>query len=497
MSESAAATTAPAGARAPESTARPGRQAPWALLAAVAAAAACVAAGHGAIRDIDLYWHLIVGDELRAGVAVTSAGRGWSIAPGVPDTWVSSQWLAELLLSWLQSAGGFPALAWYRVATTTLALGVLALVTLRHRPVRASVVPFAIAAIALASTAQERSQQLTYILAPLLGWWAERLLRHGRAPRWWLVLPLTVVWANFHGGWILLPMVLALAAVARIAHHGPRDTASWRALLLALGCGLAAMISPLGPANALTALAFSRAASSQIVEWEHVQLFADQGWQLGLALLVAVVCWARGRARPGVDEIVLVLGLITFGFLAYRNIPPTLLVLAPLLAGVMTRALPVEDPRSRPTLVRTSYALAGTGVALGLLLPFLPGQDLHGGRPVAVYERIAAHSGQLRAVNSYNLSGPLLWFGGGPTHVQVAIDGRSDRYGAAYIDSYQDTLIAARPGWQAQFDRLDPNVAVLYDNEPLVSALENEKQWRQVDEENGVVVLVPPDATGW
>jgi hypothetical protein len=467
------------------------------LLAGIATAAACLVAALGAIRDIDLYWHLIVGNELRSGVAVTSAGQGWSIAPGVPDAWVSSQWLAEVLLSWLQSAGGFAALAFYRVATTAVAIGVLALVTLRQRPVRAAVGPFAIATIALASTAQERSQQLTYILAPLVGWWAERLLREGRLPRWWVVLPLTVAWANFHGGWVLLPMVLVLVAVARLVRRGGRDRPGWQALVLASGCGLAAMVSPLGPANALTAVAFSRAASAQIAEWAHVRLFADQGWQLALALLLAAVCWAIGRTRPGLDELIVVLGLIAFGFLAYRNITPTLVVLAPLLAGIVARALPVARLDVRPVLVRTSLIIASVGVALALIIPFLPGDDLQGARPVALYGRLASHPGDLRVLNSYDLSGPLLWFGGGPPHIRVAVDGRTDRYGAAYIDSYLDTLNAARPGWQAQFDRLDPNVAVLYDNEPLVSALENEKQWRQVDAENGVVVLVPPNAAGW
>lgn len=467
------------------------------MLPAVTIVVVCLMTALGAIRDVDLYWHLIVGGEIRSGVAVGAAGQGWSIAPGVPDTWVSSQWLAEALLSWLHSVGGFPALAWYRVATTVLALGVLALATLRNRSIRASAVPFAIAASALASSGQERSQQLTFVIAPLVGWWMERLLRSGRLPQWWVVLPLTVAWANFHGGWVLLPMLLVLTALARLVRHGVRDQVSWQALALAAGCGLAAMASPLGPDNALTAVTFSSAASSQIVEWARVQAFTDQGWQLTLMLLVALLCWAKGRCRPSVDELTVVLGLIAFGFLAYRNITPTLLILAPLVAGIMTRALRPATGSARTPLRRTSLAIAAVGTVAALFIPFLPGQNLQGDRPVALYLHLAMHPGQLRVVNSYNVAGPLLWFGGGPSHIKVAIDGRTDRYGAAYIDSYVETLTAARPGWQAMFDRLDPNVAVLYTGQALVSALENERGWRQVDAEDGVVVLVPPDATGW
>ncbi len=468
----------------------------WPLVG-VTVAAVAISVSVGRIRDIDLYWHLIVGDEIRSGVPVTAAGQGWTFAP-VPDTWVSSQWLAEVLLSWLESVGGFPALVLYRVVTATAALAVLAAVTLRGRPVRVAAVPFVLGGIALASTTQERSQQLTYILAPLVGWWVERLLREGRLPRWWVVLPLTVVWANFHGGWILLPFALVVTAVARWTTHGWRDRPAVGALLLSAGCGLAAMVSPLGPANAFTALRFSSAASSQIAEWERVRPWSDQGWQIAAVLLLVVLCWARGRTRPPTDELVVVIALVGFGFLAYRNITPSILMLAPITAGILGRALREPPPRTgRPAFARASAAIAALGVCVAVVLALLPGQDLHRDRPVELLQRIADHPGPIKVLNTYNVSGPLLWFGGGPSHVQVAIDGRTDKYGAYYIDTYLDTLLAARPGWVYQFNRLDPDIAVLYNNEALVSALENERGWRPVAEQDGVVLLVPPDATGW
>ena len=151
----------------------------------------------------------------------------------------------------------------------------------------------------------------------------------------------------------------------------------------------------------------------------------------------------------------------------------------------------------RPAFARASAAIAALGVVVAIVfLALLPGQDLHRDRPLALFERIADHPGLIKVLNTYNVSGPLLWFGGGPSHVQVAIDGRTDKYGAYYIDTYLDTLLAARPGWVYQFNRLDPDIAVLYNNEALVSALENERDWRPVAEQDGVVLLVPPDATG-
>ena len=51
-------------------------------------------------------------------------------------------------------------------------------------------------------------------------------------PRWWLALPLVVLWANLHGGWILAPATLALVALGRLLDHGIRDRLARRAALL-------------------------------------------------------------------------------------------------------------------------------------------------------------------------------------------------------------------------------------------------------------------------
>jgi hypothetical protein len=455
-----------------------------------------VSAAIGHIRDIDLYWHLLVGDEIRSGTAISAAGHGWTFAP-VPDTWVSSQWLSEVLLSWLHSVGGFHALVLFRVVTAAAALAMLAAVTLRGRPIRAGSFAFALGAVAIAVTTQERSQQITYILAPLVGWWAERLVCEGRLPRWYVVLPLTVVWANFHGGWILLPFVLALCAVARWTSHGMRDRPAAYAILLSAGCGLAAMVSPLGPANALTAITFSRAASAVIAEWGRVQLWADQGWMLGALLLLFILCWSRGRARPGNDELVLVVGVIAFGFLAYRDITPAVLVIAPTAGGAITRAFAPQPVGQRPRLARTSFGVAAAGALIAVVVAVLPGQNLQGSLPVTLFQQIGRHPTPVRVLNTYNVAGPLLFFSGGPPHVKVGIDGRTDLYGAAYINTYMNTLLAAGPGWQWQFDQLNPDAALLYSNEALVGALQNERNWRVVDIQDGVVLLVPPKATGW
>ena len=432
----------------------PLRDGPWALLAAITTAAVTIAAAFGPIRDIDLFWHLLAGDAIRTGTPIREAGRGWSFASTVPDTWVSSQWLAELLLSWIHDLGGFPALVAYRVVTTALALLVLTLVCLRRRPAVAGAIPFTIAALALAGTTQERSQQLTFILAPLVGWWAERLWREGRLPRWYVVLPLTIGWANFHGGWVILPLALGLAAVARWVDNGWRDRVAPKAVALAIGCFLASMISPLGPANSIAAFTFSK-ATAQIAEWKQVEFWNPQALSLIGLLLITVVAWALGRTRPRIGELILTFGLVGFGFLAYRDITPAVLMLAPVVTGVITRALPdcrasfgsdhVPAPRRRwarqgTRLGRTSLAIGAAAMIVGLAFAFGSSSIAPADAPMKLYQRVAEHPGPVKVLNTYNLAGPLLFYGGRPPHVQVGIDGRTEHYGADYIQQYNDVL---------------------------------------------------------
>jgi hypothetical protein len=482
-----------------EPVARRTRPVPYLLLAAVVLVAVPIRAAYGPIRDIDLYWHILVGQDILSGTPVAEAARGWSFAP-VPDTWVSTQWLAEILFAKIEAWGGLDAFVWYRTITTIVAVTVLAAVTLWRRPARAGVWVFALAGLSLAITAEDRSQQLTFILAPLVGWWAERLWRRGRLPRWWLVLPLVVVWSNFHGGWVILPLALGLAMLARLVDAGWRDPAVRRSLVLIAGTVAAACVSPSGLDNAFAARRFN-ASTTIIIEWQAVNL---RDWTsvplIGLLLILAVV-WARGRVRPSRGELILVLGLLAFTFLAWRNLTPAVLMLAPIITGSLARALGEPDPAprdaERPRLLRTSLAIVAIGLVGAVVMAAMQNPVIDPTEPQKLLARIKAAAAPQRVLDTYNVAGPLLWFGGHAPHVTVGIDGRSDRYGSEYTDRYQNGLIQARPGWEGLLDELDPTCALLWDQEALSSVLVKERNWVQVAREGSFVLLRAPDAPGW
>lgn len=476
------------------------RPVPWLLLAAVTVVIVPLQTALRPLSDIDLYWHILIGQQILGGTPVAEAARGWSYAP-VPDTWVSTQWLAEVLFAKLYELGGFEALILYRAATALAALAVLAAVTLRGRPARAAVWPFALGSVAVAMASQERSQQLTYILAPLVGWWALRLWREGRLPRWWVVLPLVVVWSNFHGGWLILPMALVIAAVARAIDHGLRDRAAWLSVGLAALCFPAACIAPAGLGNAFAFLRFSSATVS-IAEWKHVIVWDWQGISLTLTALIVVVAWARGRARPTWGEVVLVLALLAFGYQAWRSIAPAVLMLAPVVAGILARALDEPDPRTDQGPQPMHRVLVGAWIASIVLVPVVAltsPQTTQPGIPVELISTLADAPGPLKVLNTYNLSGPILWYGGGPGHLVLGVDGRADMYGAEWIQRFTEDLPTVQPGWEDLLAEISPDVAVLSTTEPLSQVLVEQKGWVEVarDDEAETVLLRAPTTPAW
>ena len=476
-----------------------GRQSrPWlwaGALVVTAISAGAVAAILGPLRDPDLYWHIRLGNELLDGISIYDAGRDWSFAP-VQYTWVSTQWIVEILFAWLNDLAGFSGLIAYRTVTTILTLLALGLVIFRNTRVWAAVVVFPLPAATLFIFAQERPQQVSFIMLPLVGYWWLQAARDAKAPRWWLLLIISAVWANCHGLWVMLPIVLGLALVGRLMDHGRKDPALKPLVLGVFASVVGGCITPVGPLNLLAPIRFA-GTTAHIKEWDPTNFIFPASYGLSAMLLLLVIAWARGRVRPARSEILLVAVMAIMAAAASRNLCPAVLVLAPVLAWRLSVAF--AGPRSRPlpeglapvvkpaTFVvgLVGLVLAAGAVALSVPLPV-------GTQPVGLVKQIAASEGENRVLNSYNAGGLVLWFARpevSKSFVQVGIDGRADRYGAAYIDDYL-AMQRGKPGWEATVARLNPNVALLANEDALVPLLQS-RGWQVIGREAEYVLMTP------
>lgn len=463
---------------------------PYSLVLGIAAGLGILYVAIGALRDIDLYWHLLAGSELAVGGSPGELGMTWSFAPS-PLPWTSTQWVAERLFHELYVSGGWGALAAYRTLTAAAAVAVVTVTTLRGRPAALAGFPYLIGVIAICAFAQERPQQVSTIGAAVLGGVIVAALTSGRLPRWWLLLPVTIIWANVHGGWILVPVSLLLIAAGRLLDHGVRDRIALRAALLVAATAACGLVSPAGLSNVTAVFRFAN-ATDVILEWLPVTPTQDVGLlTLGL-LTIILVAWARpGRVPRG--EVLVTLTLLVFAWTAGRNVVVGILMLIPLAAHRLVQAYPTfgrrAEPRwSVPAAVASAVALCVLGLAVIPAQPQLPTEDY----PFTLYRKIAEHPEQ-RVLNDYNLAGMVLFFGG--DGVRVGIDGRSDRYGADYIAAYTG-MMNLEGDWEELLAELKPTSAIMMEDDALAHVLVTERGWTEVGSENGYVLLRPgPEAT--
>jgi hypothetical protein len=446
-----------------------------------------IATASGQLRDVDLYWHILAGRELLSGASARDLGTGWSFAPN-PAPWVSTQSLAEVLLNALHAIGGWPALAALRVVTAAVAIAVLAATTLARRPASLAGLPFVLAATSIAVVSQERPQQATLIGAAALGGVLVGGLRRGQLPRWFVILPISILWANLHGGWVLVPAVLGLISIGRTLDHGLQDRTARKALALAVASVVAGALTPAGIAG-ITAAVRLKGAAEVIKEWQPTQPTTSLGLFTVAMLVLVCVGWSRSGRFP-LSEVAAVLACLFFSWTAWRNVAPGLVLLAPMTAARLTDAFPrvrnTEPSWSRPLGVALAAILMITGLISLVGRDHLPS----GQYPMGLVRSIAQLPPGQRVLNQYPVGGLVLMFGGPGT--AVGIDGRTDRYGAEYVDQYR-RLSALSGQWESLLAQLDPTAALIERDTALAHHLLRERGWTQVgQEERDYVLLIRP-----
>lgn len=444
------------------------------------------------IYDInDVFWHVLIGDEIRAGVPFSELGSNFSF--GWENTeWRTGAWGSEFLMSWLYDIGGWNVLVNVIRLTTVLAVSLILWrgVVLRF-PSRAVVVPYTLAMLVLVLAVQERPQSLSFIFLTLAGVWWYRAVAEGHVPHWAIVAIVSVLWANLHGLWILLPGVLLLALLGRLADHGPSDQLLRRLGVLASISLASGLMTPLGIQGLLLPLQIRGAASQLVSEWELTALF---GWP-GYTLLISggLTLYLLGRTGAGRAAGVYAVIVILFGLMAVRNVTPAVLLLTPLLAGLIndwlgSRAHTSVSPGERRRLLQMAWALVAVGTLSVVATVTMRTQGLPDELPVELASQLPSEPGEVRLLNDYNYSGVALFFGG--PNLRVAVDGRTDFYGAEYLERYQDAMTYGRD-LDELVQELKPTHALLR-SDSAAAALLSVQGWRELDASEDSTLLVAP-----
>lgn len=453
------------------------------LLAAIPLATAA-----GPLADVDAYWHVVIGEEIRSTRSVVGTGDAWAwYDPAQP--WTTSQWLSEVAMSWLVGEANWTSLVVARFVLVAILVSLALWVVRRRNTGWAGLVLAAGMLASFAFMAAARPLLVSWIGTLLVGVLAVRVLDHGVLPRWWL-LPLVTLWANLHGQWVIAPAAIGAASILYWLGSGGRDRAFLlRATIITIGLVAAGCLTPLGLRSLTLPFEF-RDATSHLLEWRLTEPWSIGFLPLATVFLVILWGWLRSQELRSTEVIYVVLWS-TFAMLAMRNVMTSALLLLP-LASLQASRLVHERRHRGPVESRTlmaGLALAATFMSATSIIGLANVKALAQTTPLAIATELRERGQSVTVLNDYNVAGVLVAFG--PEGVEVGIDGRAERYGADYIDTYLDALALRGTAWESLLDEMDPDIAVVEADAPIRHLLELDWGWQPTRFDGDYVLLEP------
>lgn len=449
--------------------------------------------------DPDMWWHLRTGEViLEQGIP-----RQDVFSFTVSDHhWITHEWLSQLIMWMLYVAGGFDALILSFAAIIALAFWLVfrSCVGQPYLPVFVTLV----AAFASAPTWGVRPQMfnLLFLASFLFITEGVRSKRYTTRAYLWF-LPLSILWANLHSGFMIGVVFLAAVAIgdavqlllgARLPQSGSKQTTRQIGALglSAAGSLMAGAINPNGfrlwlyPLETLS----SPAMQGFILEWQSPELREYFFWPFVVLLLLGILGWTYGR-RPSASDTLLFLGTGLAGLLSARNISLFAVVATPIVCRALWPAVVfvshgyLEDSDRNGRRSVSGHMLFVNYVLLGLCMLaatiYVANTLAKNEQVIATRYPVAAvdflfESGleKARGYNEYAWGGYLIWRG-----IPVFVDGRADVYGDEFLFLYQQGR-QLEPNWREPLDSFNVDYVLMDRNARLGTMLREVSGWREV-----------------
>ena len=287
-----------------------------------------LAVGQSANIDPDLWWHLQTGQDIVLSKAIPHVDIYSFTKAG--SEWVTHEWLSEVLIYALYRGSGWGGLLFIFSGLITIALYIT------YRSCDGQPYVAALAGLLAAASSSPlfgiRPQMITLLFASIYIALLSRYERDGQSrPLWWMV-PIMLLWVNFHAGYALGLALITLYLISLALDR------KWRLLrplaLVLLACMATVPLNPNGfrmfsyPLETLT----SPAMAAYIEEWASPNFHEVTFLPLAVLMfaLIGALALTPKRARAGELFLLLATG---FGALrSVRHIPIFALIAAPVLA---------------------------------------------------------------------------------------------------------------------------------------------------------------------
>jgi hypothetical protein len=480
------------------------------------------------LTDPDYFWHLKTGEYIVAQRALPAGDVFSFTRAGQP--WVLHEWLFEVGLYGAFAAGGERGVV---LLTVTLALGALALAFAAARRVARSAgaawIATSAGALAFAGGVAARPQLVTYLcfaftLSALLAF------KYADRTRALFALPFVmVVWVNAHGAYaigVALMLLFAGCEWLAWAMRPVRDAGQKRRLVRLTQATVLVVLASLANPGVFERWLYpfqvlGMAVNEFIQEWQSPNFheFGPKAF-LGLALLYFVSSTYAVR-KPDLTELALPLVFTVQGCISMRHVPLAALVLVPFTAlalargplaaldGAVRGVRPVRwylarrgaagpDLGAKEFVLNWALALAFAACFPAWVHRHQPGSAGRTGASVpakGAADFVEAHRIGGKLFNQYADGGYLIYRLA--PQARVVVDGRADVYGDRFIKDYLDVYQGAAD-WQAKFERLGADLAVLPLDAPIRQLLLAHTPFREVyrDKHYSVLQRAPANQEG-
>jgi hypothetical protein len=446
------------------------------------------------ISDADFWFHLKTGQYVFQNGQVPHTEIFSFTYNGIP--WVAHGWLAGTFFYGVYSALGLYALIFIFAILVALSFWMVLKNTQAH--------PFVLAFALLLGiwtvlpNIGVRPRVFTLLLSSIFLVVLQDYARRGAGRRIWLLVPLTALWANLHGGFVIGWTLILLTTVGIVLDAwlaGERMQPLWPRLrtlsIVLVGCFLAALANPYGiriyePAQrALSSSVYNRI----IVDWVSPNFHQPELLPLLALILLSIAAFALSPKRIKPSELLLFAATLYATLKAQRNMLLFALVAAPLLARYSQYWID-STPLSR-TLVglrstRRPRGLIVLSVIMLLPLPLFVARLKATAYAEPQQQRMKVPIKAVEYMRTNQLTGntltfPSIW--GGyliwelPSN-PVYIDGR-DVYPEKFVDEYVE-MIRGRADWQGPFARSGVQLVLLEPGSLLARQLDGMKDWERV-----------------
>jgi hypothetical protein len=446
------------------------------------------------VSDADFWFHLKTGQYVFQNGAAPYA-ETWSFTyPGLP--WVAHGWLSGTFFYGIYVALGLYPLIFLFAVLAALSFWIVLKDTHVHPFIFASA--FLLGMWSILPNVGVRPRVFTLLLASIFLTVLQNYARTGAGWRIWLLIPLTAVWGNLHGGFVIGPALILLTSIgvaldAWLAREKLRSVSARLMTLsvLLMGSLLAALVNPYGiqiydPARrALSSSVYSRTIS----DWVSPNFHDPALFPLLALILLSITAFALSPKRIRPSELLLFAAALYATLKAQRNVLLFAVVAVPLLARYLQFWLELTPLKQAFTESRSTSRqplLVALSVVMLLPLPLFIARLRSTAYAEPEQQSMKVPIKAVEYMRTKQLAGntftfPNIW--GGyviwelPSN-PVYIDGR-DVYPERFVAEYVE-LTNGRADWKVHFDQYGVKLVLIQRGSLLARQLDSTNDWERV-----------------